>query len=345
MQKTDLRKLDSSARETLRKTVTRLHKQGHSQTQLCHELGLRPATVCAWVARYKGGGEQALLDKKTGRPTGIGRSLSSDQAARIQKQIIDKTPDQLKLPFALWSADAVRRFIKQEFTINMPVRTVRLYLSRWGFTPQRPIKRAYEQQDAAVQKWLNEDYPKIVDQARQEYAEISWGDETGVSSQEHYPRGYAPKGKTPVMMICNGKRVRINLISTVTNQGKVRFMAYKGSMTAQVMIKFLKRLVKQADRKVFLILDNLRVHHSKLVREWVADNPDKIALFYLPSYSPELNPDEYFNCDLKAELHKGAPVKTEKDLQKKVISRLRSIQKQPRRVQSYFQHSKISYAA
>jgi transposase len=345
MNKIDVRKLDSSAREALRNTVIRLHEKGHKQAQLCRDLGLRKATVNAWVSRYKETGKAGLKDKKTGRPLGYGKTLTEAQEKRIQKDIVDRTPDQMKLNFALWNARAVGELIYQLFMIRMPVRTVRNYLLRWGFTPQRPVKRAYERQDKKVQQWLQEDYPLIVERARKEKAEISWGDETGVSSDEHYARGYAPKGKTPILVISRSKRVRVNLISTVTNQGELRFMAYKGSMTAQVMIRFMKQLITHAKRKVFLILDNLRVHHSKLVKEWVAGNADMIELFYLPSYSPELNPDEYFNCDLKAELNKRAPTRNEKQMTRKVRSVLYSLQKQPARIKSYFQHQNIAYAA
>ncbi len=345
MNKIDVRKLDYSARETLRKMVIRLHEQGHQQSTISKDLGLRAATICVWVSRYKEAGDAGLKDQTPGRKEGQHRTLTPAQEDQIKKDIVDKTPDQYKLPFALWNANAVAKYIKQCFGIDMPIRTVRLYLSRWGFTPQRPIKKAYEQQDKAVQTWLKVDYPSIVKRAKIEGAEVSWGDETGVSNAEHHPRGYAPKGKTPVFISSRAKRTRINLISTVTNQGQLRFMSYKGSMNAQVFIRFLGQLIKHAKRKVFLILDNLRVHHSKLVKEWLKGRENEIELFFLPSYSPELNPDEYLNCDLKSEMHRGAPTRTEDEMRKKVRSCLCSLQKQPERVKAYFRHPAIAYAA
>ncbi len=302
--KIDVRKLDHSARETPRKTVIRLHRRGHQQSTICRDLGLRAATVCAWIARYRKSGSSALKDQKPGRKIGQKRKLSPAQEARIREDIVEKTPDQYKLPFALWNANAVVEYIKQCFGLQMPIRTVRLYLSRWGFTPQRPIKKAYEQQDQAVKNWLVTEYPAVVKRAKVEGGEISWGDETGVSSAEHHPRGYAPRGQTPVFISSKAKRTRVNLISTVTNQGELRFMSYKGSMNSQVLIKFLRQLIKHARRKVFLILDNLRVHHSKIVKQWLQNRGDQIELFFLPSYSPELNPDEYLNCDLKSAMHR-----------------------------------------
>ncbi len=258
--------------------------------------------------------------------------------------ICDKTPDQLKLTFALWTRQAVQEFIKQRFDIRIAIRTVGTYLKRWGFTPQKPLKRAYEQRPVEVQKWLQDVYPSITDRAKQEGAEIHWGDETGIRSDSQHGRGYAPKGKTPVIRL-SAKRTSINMISTVTNQGKVRFMIYRDSMNAKRLIKFLKQLIKSSDKKVFLILDNLRVHHSKLVKEWLAEHTKEIDVFFLPAYSPELNPDEYLNCDLKAGVHSKPPARDIETLKKKVKSHMMKLVKTPARVRKYFEHQKITYAA
>ena len=257
---------------------------------------------------------------------------------------MDKEPDQLKLPFALWTRIAVQQLIKQMYAIDMPMRTVGEYLKRWGYTPQKPLRRAYEQNPKAVQKWLDEQYPAIVKRAKMEQAEIHWGDETGLCNDSQYGRSYSPRGKTPAMRL-PAKRERINLISSITNQGKVRFMLYRHTMNSQTLIKFLKRLIKDVGQKVYLILDNLRVHHGKIVKEWLEEHQEHIEIFFLPSYSPELNPDEYLNCDLKAGVHAGVPARTKNQLAKKAISHLRMLQKKPMRVAKYFKHPKIAYAA
>ena len=345
MPNTDTRKLSPAAREQLRRVVVKLYESGHTRSQISKDLNLRLTTVGHWVARYKESGKEGLAELGRGRPLGNGRKLTPAQEARIQADIVDKTPDQLRLKFALWSAQAVRLLIKQYFGVVLPDRTVRKYLRRWGFTPQRPVKRAYEQQPKAVQKWLDEDYPVIAAQAKAEGAQIHWGDETGISSVEHHPRGYAPKGKTPVLVLSQSKRKRVNLISSVTNQGLVRFMTFDGSFTAQVMIRFLRRLIRDSKAKIYMVLDNLRVHHSKKVKQWLQDKVDQIELFFLPSYAPELNPDEYFNADLKGRINAGEPVRGEKHMKSKVISHLRSIQAQPDRVRSYFKANNIKYAA
>lgn len=253
-------------------------------------------------------------------------------------------PDQLKLPFALWTRRAIKTLIKREFGITISIRTMGDYLHRWGFTPQKPKKKAYEQNPKAVKKWLETQYPAIKASAKQENAEIHWGDETGVRNECQYGRSYAPKGKTPVQSKM-AKRLSLNMISTVTNQGKVRFMTYKGSMNSARFINFLKRLIKGINKKIYLIVDNLKVHHSKPVKEWVEKNNEKTALFFLPSYSPESNPDEYLNCDLKYGLSQKVSPRNEAQLRKNVQSHMKLLQNKPDRVIKYFNHVSIKYAA
>jgi len=195
-----------------------------------------------------------------------------------------------------------------------------------------------------VQCWLDKDYPAIKAKAKKEKAEIYWGDETGVRSDSRHERGYAPKGKTPVIRL-NAKRSSTNMISAISTQGKVRFKVFEGTMNADILVDFCKRLIQSARRKVYLILDNLRVHHAKVFKAWLEEHKDEIEVFYLPSYSPEPNPDEYLNCDLKAGVHSGKPARNKKQLKKKVLSHMRMLQKKPHRVAKYFEHRKIKYAA
>jgi transposase len=224
MKNIDVRKLDKGAREQLRRTAIRMLKQGQTHRAVSAHLGVNRTTISAWSTRHGQGGEAALSEKKSGRPVGCGRSLSPAQEALVQRKLVDHSPDQLKLKFALWNAQAVRALIKQLFLIDMAPRTVRQYLAHWGFTPQRPIKRAYEQRPQAVKQWLEEQYPIIQKRAKAEGAEISWADETAASSVEHYPRGYAPRGKTPVLVLSQAKRSRINLISVESDNSLVRFV-------------------------------------------------------------------------------------------------------------------------
>lgn len=342
--KLDARTITGKALQLLRNQVIRLLLTGKTQGEVAALTGINRHTVGKWWRTYQANPEAGLKIKKRGRQKGAACTLSETQAKEIQKLICDKSPDQLKLAFALWTRKAIQGLIQQRFQIVMPIRTVGDYLDRWGFTPQKPAKRAYEQQPAAVKKWLDEEYPAIARKAKDEHADIYWGDETGVRNDCQHGRSYAPKGKTPVLRL-PAKRTSLNMISALTNQGKVRFMIYKENMTAQVLITFMQRLVKDAPRKVFLILDNLKVHHAKLVQEWLDEHREQIKVFYLPSYSPELNPDEYLNCDLKDGVHSAPPTRTEKTLREKVTSHMRMLQKLPGRIVKYFQHPSIAYAA
>lgn len=201
-----------------------------------------------------------------------------------------------------------------------------------------------EQSPKAVQEWLETTYPQIAREAKAEGAEILWGDETGLRSDDVRARSFAPKGKTPVVRI-NSRREGLSIMSAVSNKGQMRWKIFDGALNADILIDFLRRLIKGAEKKVFLILDNLRVHHSKPVKEWLAMHADAIQVFYLPSYSPQLNPDELANADIKQAVTKLAPARTKAQLVKAAVSPLRSVQKQPARVQRYFQHDPVKYAA
>jgi transposase len=346
MEKIDARKLPRAALEEKRRQAVRLKKKGMNHAQIGEIVGVHRDTVGRWLRGCQEKGSQALKLKRRGRPKGKGRRLTPEQEGLIRKLLIDKTPDQLKLPYALWTRESVREVIKQECDVDLPIRTVGHYLKRWGMTPQKPVKRAYEQQPAQVKQWLDNEYPAIAAQAKEQNGEIYWGDETGLRNDCQHERGYAPPGKTPVVRL-NAKRESINMISAITNQGKVRFKFYEGAMNADVLIDFFRRLIRSAKRKVFLILDNLRVHHAKKVKKWLSKEKNRqwIEVFYLPSYSPELNPDEYLNCDLKSGVHSGEPARSKAQLRDKATRHMRMLQNSPDRVKKYFKAEKIRYAA
>jgi len=344
MDKIDARKLPASAVEEKRRQAVQLRKRGMTRAEIGEIVGVHADTVGRWLKAYATEGAKALKLKTRGRREGSGRRLTEDQERKTRKLLADKTPDQLKMPYALWTRESVRELIKEQFGIALPIRTVGHYLKRWGMTPQKPVKQAYEQQPARVKRWLDEEYPGIQAKAKQEDAEIHWGDETGLRNDCQHERGYAPKGRTPVLRL-NAKRESVSMISTVTNQGKVRFKLFEGGMNAAILVDFLKRLIRDAERKVILILDNLRVHHANKVKEWLEGKEEQIELFYLPPYSPELNPDEYLNCDLKAGVHTGKPARSKDQLKRKVTSHMRMLQRKPCRVKKYFKHEKIRYAA
>jgi transposase len=345
MEKQDARTLSPDAQEQLRKQAIRLHKKGMSYKKISEVIGASRNSVSIWCRQYEQHGASAIKSKTRGIKVGMNRTLTKSQEDEVRRCIIDKMPDQLKLSFALWTRQAVTELIRLRFGITMPIRTVGHYLKRWGFTPQKPTRRSYEQRPEAVRAWLEEEYPAIQERAKAENAEIHWGDETGVRSDCQHGRSYAPKGRTPVVRL-SARYTSVNMISTVTNQGTVRWMIYDGTLNAQVFITFLRRLIRGArGRKLFLILDNLKVHHAKIVKEWLIDHTNEIELFYLPSYSPELNPDEYLNCDLKAGVHSKPPIRNKQKLKDAISSHMHMLNKSPKRVRKYFDHLSIRYAA
>lgn len=344
MEKIDLRSVPDQERSLIRRDAIKMIKRGDKKKDIALFYGVHVNTVRDWWKLYQKEGITSLPYKKRGAKSENRRLLNTDQEKEIQKMIIYVMPDQLKLNYVLWTTRAVRDLIKREFNSVIGRRAVGNYLNSWGFTPQKPKKRAYEQCSKKVQKWLDEEYPAIKEQAKQEKATIHWGDETGIKNNNHHGRSYAPKGITPVKKHMS-KRFSINMISTVTNQGLVQFMIYKENMNSDVLIQFLEQLIKSQENKVFLILDNLRVHHSKIVKKWVAEHAEKIALFYLPSYSADRNPDEYLNCDLKYGLSNKPAPKTQEKMKENLENHMNMLQNDNLRVAKYFRHQSIKYAA
>ena len=231
--------------------------------------------------------------------------------------LVDHDPAQFKLKGCMWTRDSVRELIKVKYGITMPNRTVGEYLRRWGFTVQRPAKRESNQKLERVETWLTEEYPTIHRKAKAESTEIFWGDETAVQNVANYVRGYASKGKMPVVKV-QAKKMHINMISAISNRGELRFLLYSEAINSECLIGFMEALIKTANgRKVYFILDNLRVHHSKQVSQWVEMHKEEIALFYLPPYSHEYNPDEYLNNDLKQSI--GTQAMVQNSLPKKYL--------------------------
>ncbi len=345
MRKRDARKLKPEAQFEIRRQAIRLHKQKHGPVKIGRLLEIDYNTVSKWIKIWRKGGMKALAVRKRGPKVGTTLQLQLHEQKEIRKHLVEKTPDQLKLPFALWTREAVARLIEEITGKTLDVRQVGRYLKRWGFTPQRPVKRAYQRSEKAVQEWLKQDYPAIKKKAGQEGAEIHWADETGLNSHDHRGRGYTPKGKTPVRQH-NARYEKVNMISSVTNRGKLRFMCYEGNFTYQRFHAFLKRLILEAEgRKIVVIVDNLRVHHSKVIKRWLRRYLSRIEVEYLPSYSPDLNPDEYLDCDLKTELAKRPERRDRGKWRQTVEDVACQLAKSPKRVEKYFEADSINYAA
>ncbi|AEJ01121.1 isxo7 transposase [Nitrosomonas sp. Is79A3] len=345
MEKEDARKQSREVLHERRKQVIRLYRKGMRVMQIVEQSGLSWYAVNTAINCYRTAGTAALKPAARGKKAGGGRMLSEAQERTIQKMICDKRPEQLKMEFTLWNRAAVMQLIERKYGIKLTVRGVGNYLKRWGFTPQKPIRRAYERSSEAVQAWLDKIYPEIEHRAKLEGAEIHWGDETAVVNTDVRGRCYAPTGKIPVTFAVGGTRHKLSMIATATNQGKTRWMIIDEGFNADKLIEFLDALIKDTGRKVFLILDNLRVHHSKPVKTWVEEHKEKIELFYLPSYSPELNPEERLNADLKQALYTKVPVRTKTKLRAATTEHMQVLEESPERAKKFFQDERVRYAA
>jgi len=342
--KTNAVHLSQEEQYQIRRNIIRLCKKGKTNDEIAEILDVSLRHVQNTKKQYTDGGIEAIKPKKRGRRTGGQRKLTPEQEWEIRKIIVDKCPEQLKLPGCMWTRENIRDLIKQKYKIDMILSTLGYYLERWGFSVQRPKKKAYKQDEEQVADWVDREFPGIRERAKEEKAEIYWGDETGIQNTANYLRGYAPKGCTPTAMV-ESKKIKINMLSAISSRGKLRFVLYKDNMNADKLIDFMRRLVKDTSRKVFLILDNLRAHHSKKVSGWLEKHKEEIEVFFLPPYAPEYNPDELLNSDLKRGISKKPMPRSDKELEHNVRSHMKSVQLKPHKIKAFFQAPTTIYAA
>lgn len=343
MSKPDARKLSPDAQEDLRRRVMAAVREGMGVTEAARVFQVTRQSIHNWMNAVEEGGVAALRARKRGPKKGSGL-LRPHQAASVVRSITAGCPDQLRLPFALWTREAVCALVARRFGIEMSVWTAGRCLARWGLTPQKPLRRAYERDPAAVKRWLEEEYPAITRRAKAERGEIHWGDQMGLRSDHQAGTSYSKRGVTPVIP-GTGRRFRCNMMSAITNRGRLAFMVFTESFTAEVCIRFLKRLVRHAGRKVFLIVDGHPVHKSAKVRRWLAANGASIEMFTLPPYSPDLNPDEYLNQDVKTNALGRRRPRDRREMVAGVRSYLRGTQRRPEIVKRYFHAEPVRYAA
>lgn len=317
-----------------------------SEAQAARTFGVCRQSVAAWTLAVESGGSRALSARKRGPKSGprLIRSVERE----IIRSIRNRCPDQMLLPFALWTREAVAALIRRRTGRAVSVWTAGRYLKRWNMTPQKPMRRAYERDPAAVKAWLKEQYPALKKRAKAENALILWGDEMGLRSDDAIGRSYAPRGRTPVVDAA-GKRFGCNMISAISNLGQLWFMVFAGRLNAKRFVEFLGRLLRVSkDRKLFLIVDSHPAHKARKVTRWLDEKPaqrsNRLELFFLPGYSPELNPDECLNQDTKQAMKKNRP-RYQWEMIGNVRSHLRRRQKQPQVVRRFFHEQHVRYAA
>jgi transposase len=339
----DARTLEPSALHLLRRQVVQAVRGGMSQTDAARTFRASLRAVSKWRRLDREGGLRALTLKRRGRRPGEGR-LNAKRAGRIRSLIVGKMPDQLTLPFYLWTRAAVASLIAREYGIEVSLVTVGRYLRAWGLSPQKPVRRAYERNEAAIARWLKQEYPAIARQARRDKAAIYWGDEMGLRSDHVTGTSYAPVGHPPVIR-ATGQRFGCNMISAITNKGALAFMVFQGKFKAPVFVEFMKRLLKQIAGRIYLIVDGHPVHKSGTATRFAATHSSRLRLIRMPGYCPELNPDELLNQDVKTNgLGKSRPT-NRTELIATVRSHLYRRQKQPQVITNLFREKHVRYAA
>ena len=342
MRKDDARKLDHATLEALRIRAVQSVQEGESPEVVARTLRITSRSMYRWLARYRGGGWGALKAKPlAGRPP----KLDDKKLKWIYNAVTQKNPLQFRFQFALWTREMVARLIKEKYGIRLAANSVGRLLAQLGITPQRPLHRAIEREEALVQKWLKAEYPKIKKMAKAQGADIYFGDAAHIRSDHHAGRTWGKKGETPVVM-ATGARHGMSLISAITSKGHMRFMVKEsGGVNADVFIEFLKRLLIGAKRSILLIVDRGPAHRAKKTKAFVEALGGKLRLFFLPPYSPDRNPDELVWKHLKADTVGRMVVTDKADFKSKVISSMRSLQKNPGKICSFFRKPSLQYAA
>jgi transposase len=345
MSKEDARSLPGAAQAALRNRAVRAVLDGMSQVEAARVFGVHPNAVNRWIKRYREGGFQGLAERRRGRRPGEQPALSPPQQQEVVALVRETTPDELGLAGFLWTREAIAELIAQRYGVWLARTTVGGYLRGWGFSPQKPQHRALEQDPVAVARWLSEEYPAIRAQAKREGGVVLWLDEMGVRSDAAAGRSWAPVGQTPVIKR-TGKRFRVNMLSAISGAGRLRFRLFVGSFNGPVFIDFLRRLLRDCgERRVHLIVDGHPVHHAKLVSAWVAGHAERIELHFLPGYSPELNPVELLNHDVKANAAGRRRPRSVGELRQELHGYLRRRQRQPEVLVGFFDYPTTRYAA
>jgi transposase len=327
-----------------KKIVEAVIKKGYKQQEAVQMFGISATTVSKYIREYKQYGEESLIYKIRGLPKRHGVKISISIEESLKQTLINHTPDEVGLECVLWTRDTVKEYLKRTYGIEYSRWTIGRLLKRLGFSPQKPMKRAFERDPVKVKQWLKEEYPKIKRRATEEKANIFWGDEMGIQSDDQRGRTYGKIGQTPVIRK-TGKRFRCNMIAAITNYGTMKWMVFADTFNVDKFLVFLKRLIFKAQNKIFLIIDNLRVHHAKKVCQWLEKVKDKIELFFIPPYCPELNPQELVNQDVKANAGQFRVMKSMDDLQINIRYYLTKIQCNPFKIISFFQKKEVQYAS
>lgn len=311
-----------------------------SQKDVAAIFGVSENALGTWCRAYREQGEDGLEVRPQGRPEGTGRILTPAEEKILQAILQDATPDVYGIPIPTWTRRAVQALIAKRYGIDLSEQGVGNYLHRWQMTPQKPSRHAREQDPDEVREFEEKTLPEAEKQAEEEDGELHFVDEAGFAVQDQIGTSHAPIGHTPVLEIPK-TRIKQNLIASVTPEGDLTYELFSGTLNATKFLDYLKQLVASSDKKVFLVLDWHPAHTAKAVQEWVDDHADAIQLVWLPRSSPEYNPEEFLNNDVKANL-KNQPLPEDTPAFANSIRKiLDEIARLPERVKGYFQKAKL----
>ena len=334
----DGRALDHHTLQAMRMQAVKAVREGQAVASVAAAYGLNERTIFRWLSNYASGGHKALLAKPVpGRPP----KVTAEEMRWIARAVRDETPQQFKFAYGLWTLSLVGKLIERQFGKSLSLASVSRIMRLLGFSAQKPLYQAWQQDPVLVQKWESETYPEIRREARRAGASIYFADESGIRSDYHTGTTWAPVGQTPVLNV-TGRRFSLNMISAVSPRGEFRFMVHQGTVTAAVFKRFLQRLLVGAKRPIYLIVDGHPTHKAKLVRSYVESTQGRLKLFFLPAYAPHLNPDEQVWAHVKGEVAKRGVEDTDQ-LKRLALAALRRIQKLPALVKSFFQQPECQY--
>ncbi len=338
--KRDGRSLDHKTLEELRLLAIERIEAGERVSDVARLLGFDRVVVQGWISRYRREGIEALYSRKAPGPT---PKLTDEQVAMIRLIIVSTSPPVWNFPTVTWTRAMVAQLIEQGFGVSLSEESVgRIMRQRMGLSPQRPVRRAFEADEARINAWLETCYPAIRQEAERVGARIFFADEASVRSDYHSGTTWAPKGETPVVET-SGQRFSINLISAISPDGELRWMPIEGTMTAERFIEFLKAMIKGRRKPIYLIVDGHSAHKAKVVKQFLKENEERLKLFVLPPYSPQLNPDELVWNHLKHHTIGKHAMHTIKELKRMVHEHMEALRAMPSMIRSFFREPQVQY--
>lgn len=337
--KIDGRKHDHKTLETIRIMAIRRIREGEKPSAVINSYGLCRTSVYRWMRAAKTGGLAALKSRTHPGPV---PTLTAKQKQQVRRWICGKDPRQYGFDFGLWTRRIVAGMIQQKFKKTLSVTSVGRLLAELQITPQKPLRRAYERDPQAVEKWKTVDYPKLKKRAKRRGADIFFLDEAGIRSDAPLQRTWGAKGQTPVVKT-SGQRQSVSAISAVTARGEFWYSVYTGRLNATRFVEFLKNFMRHRRRPVFLVVDGLPAHKAKLVATYVQSLKGKLELHFLPGYAPDLNPDEFVWNHLRHHGTTKTPLRKNESLRRRVEDNLAAIKHSPTLVRSFFHAQSVAY--